>query len=83
MRTLFTEREGGLFLALMLIGLAGGSVSARNVEAEKLLSQVDRHYFIENKGQWPAEVLYLARLGGMEVWITKWGVSYDFYRIEG
>lgn len=83
MRTLFTTREGGLLIALMLSGLAGGLVSARNVEAEEVLSKVDRHYFIENKGQWPSEVLFLARLGGMEVWITKWGVSYDFYRIEG
>ena len=28
------------------------------------------NYFIENKGQWPEEVKYLARIGGMDAWIT-------------
>ena len=45
----------------------------------------NQHFFIENKGQWPSEVLFLARLRGLNAWITKTGVTYDhfkFTRIE-
>jgi len=40
-----------------------------------------RQFFIENKGQWPAEVKYLSRSGGMNAWITDSGVVYDYYQI--
>ncbi len=39
-------------------------------------------FFIENKGQWDSEVLYLARIGGMHYWITKSGVVYDVFKME-
>ena len=38
--------------------------------------------FIENKGQWHPDVLYLCRLGGLDAWITKWGVNYTFFKLE-
>ncbi|MBI3259637.1 MAG: T9SS type A sorting domain-containing protein [Ignavibacteriae bacterium] len=38
--------------------------------------------FIQNKGQWSADVLYLARLKGTDAWITKQGIRYDFHTIE-
>ena len=81
MRNCSTNCQGGLYVALLAYVFWVGLLSAR--DAQTVLEKVDRRYFIENKGRWPSEVLYLARLGGMEVWITKWGVSYDFYRIEG
>lgn len=37
-------------------------------------------FFIENKGQWPEEVLYLYRTNNLKVWITRSGVVYDHYR---
>jgi hypothetical protein len=46
------------------------------------LSRIDRQYFIENKGQWHSDVLYLARFGGMDAWIKKYGVNYTFYKLE-
>jgi Leucine-rich repeat (LRR) protein len=36
--------------------------------------------FIENKGQWASEVRYMARLSGMNVWLTDSGFVYDFHR---
>ena len=42
----------------------------------------NKNYFIENKGQWPEEVKYLAKIGGMNAWITNSGVVYDYYKIE-
>lgn len=38
--------------------------------------------FIENKGQWQSDVLFCARLNGTNVWITRDGIVYDFYKIE-
>jgi len=38
--------------------------------------------FIENQGQWHSDVLYLCRLGGLDVWITKWGINYTFQKLE-
>jgi len=38
--------------------------------------------FIENKGQWHSDVLYLCRIGGLDAWITKYGVNYTFYKLE-
>lgn len=37
--------------------------------------------FIENKGQWPAPVRYLARTEGMNAWVTDSGIVYDFYSL--
>ncbi|MFC2129871.1 SBBP repeat-containing protein [Bacteroidota bacterium] len=39
-------------------------------------------HFIENKGQWSPEVCFLAKINGMNTWITTYGVVYDFYKIE-
>jgi hypothetical protein len=35
--------------------------------------------FAENRGQWPEEVRFLARLPGVNVWVTSAGIVYDFY----
>ncbi|MES2767126.1 MAG: SBBP repeat-containing protein [Bacteroidota bacterium] len=41
-----------------------------------------RQFFIENKGQWPAEVRYLTRIGGMDAWVTNSGITYDFHTFK-
>ncbi|MCG9910434.1 MAG: SBBP repeat-containing protein [Flavobacteriales bacterium] len=64
---------------LLNIGLFNGYAKQK---PDGLLSNIDNRFFIENKGQWPEEVLYLTRMGGMDVWITKQGVNYTFYRVE-
>jgi len=53
-----------------------------SAEAQNALNKVGRYFFIENKGQWHPDVLYLARLGGLDVWITKYGVNYTFFKLE-
>ncbi|HOK37693.1 MAG TPA: SBBP repeat-containing protein [Bacteroidales bacterium] len=57
-------------------------VKTKSQDATQALTNLDRRFFIENKGQWPDEVLYLTRMGGLDVWITKQGVNYTFYKIE-
>jgi hypothetical protein len=38
--------------------------------------------FIANKGQWNPEVKFLAKMNGMNAWITTTGIVYDYYKIE-
>lgn len=48
------------------------------VTTEKSLS--DKNFFIENKGQWQEDVLFLSQTKGMDVWLTSNGIIYDFYQ---
>ncbi|MCS7029666.1 MAG: SBBP repeat-containing protein [Bacteroidia bacterium] len=57
-------------------------VWAKDDKAQSALAKADRLFFIENKGQWHSDVLYLCRMGGLDAWITKYGVNYTFYKIE-
>ncbi|MFA8451827.1 MAG: SBBP repeat-containing protein [Bacteroidales bacterium] len=41
-----------------------------------------KNLFIENKGQWPDEVKFLAKIDGMNAWITQNGVVYDYYQFK-
>ena len=51
-------------------------------EGHQLLSKTSKNFFIENKGQWPKEVRFLAQIGGMNAWITNSGVTYDYYQLS-
>ncbi|MCX8113232.1 MAG: SBBP repeat-containing protein [Bacteroidia bacterium] len=56
-------------LVSILISSAGASPGVRDA-------------FIENRGQWHPDVLYLSRLNGLNAWITRQGVVYDFYELR-
>ena len=64
-----------LFLILTIPIFAG------NEQIQDQLNRANKNFFIENKGQWPSEVKYLAKVGGMNAWITNSGVVYDYFRI--
>jgi hypothetical protein len=38
------------------------------------------HAFVENKGQWNSEARYRAESEGMEAWLTKAGITFNFYK---
>ncbi len=58
------------------------AVALLGEDAREVLAGASRPFFAENKGQWPEEVLFLTRIGGMDAWITTRGVVYDFYRLK-
>ena len=69
-----------LIIAIILIATAlnaGGQTIPG-----KMKNDFSGRQFIENKGQWPAEVKYLAKANGMRAWITNSGVVYDFFKVE-
>lgn len=70
--------------AFLLFGIATAQaqVSATSNNAQQALTTIDHRFFIENKGQWPSEVLYLTQMGGLNTWITTKGMMYEFYKTE-
>lgn len=38
--------------------------------------------FVENRGQWDARARFLARMPGVDAWVTDRGITYDFHREE-
>ncbi len=69
----------GFALLLWVLIFAG---NGNQLQADDLLQKQDQLFFIENKGQWHNDVLYLCRMGSLDAWITKYGVNYTFYKIE-
>ncbi len=69
--------------SLFLLVLFCAAVSAQQINnPQQALNQTNKSSFIQNKGQWDPQVKYLARIGGMNAWITNFGVVYDYYRIK-
>jgi hypothetical protein len=73
-------------ICFLVLLLSATSIFAQQApgrsDAERTLQKADKRFFIENKGQWHSDVLYLTRMGGLDVWITKYGVNYTFYKME-
>ena len=68
---------------LLMILLPALLAAQNNPKAQQLLNKANKsQFFIENKGQWPKQVKFWARLGGMNAWITDSGVVYDYYKID-
>ena len=65
-----------------VISVAFTSIFVQTIFAQNTLTKVDKQFFIENRGQWPNEVLYLSNIGCLDVWITRNGVVYDFFKLE-
>jgi hypothetical protein len=71
-----------IFTCLLGAASVFATQPSSSLTAEQALQKADKQFFIENKGQWDSDVLYLTRMGGLDVWITKYGANYTFYRIE-
>jgi hypothetical protein len=72
-----------IYLALMVLALSNTLLGQNHkMDAQDALQKADRMFFIENKGQWHSDVLYLCRMGGLDAWITKYGMNYTFYKVE-
>ena len=44
--------------------------------------KINHNYFIENKGQWPDEVKFLAKINGLNAWITDKFIVYFFTNLR-
>jgi hypothetical protein len=71
-----------IFTCLLGAASVFATQPSSNLTAEQALQKADKQFFIENKGQWHSDVLFLTRMGGLDVWITKYGVNYTFFKIE-
>jgi len=64
---------------ILTVGLYAQNKTGSSPE---IVNCVDKKFFIENKGQWHSDVLYLCRMGGLDAWITKYGLNYTFFKLE-
>jgi len=73
---------GILWRAGLWAALAGmmAFLPAQNAESTSSLKVLEQPCFIENKGQWPEAVLFLARMGGLDFWITREGMNLNFFQ---
>jgi len=71
-----------LHFVVLLMLIAAKGFSQEQKPSPEMINSLDRKFFIENKGQWHSDVLYLCRMGGLDAWITKYGVNYTFYKME-
>ena len=69
-------------LLLFKISTIHGQAINLNSNAQQKLNNINQLYFIENKGQWPNEVLYLTQMSGLNTWITTKGMQLEFYKKE-
>ncbi|MCS7298304.1 MAG: hypothetical protein NZ611_08860 [Bacteroidia bacterium] len=72
----------GVSLLFLSAGLVLGFLRAQEAAAQAALSKVNRGFFIENKGQWHPDVLYLYRGPGLDAWVTRYGLNLTFIKIE-
>jgi hypothetical protein len=69
-------------LLLFKIATVNGQINNLNNNAQQKLKNINQQYFIENKGQWPNEVLYLTQMNGLNTWITTKGIQLEFFKKE-
>lgn len=50
--------------------------------AEAATAVSKQSVFIQNKGQWPSDVLFYGRSGSADVWLTARGIEFDIHRSE-
>lgn len=71
------------FRASALVLLALLAVSALSlVAATTQPIPISFQGFIRNVGQWPAEVLYMTRGNGVNLWVTRTGTVVDLYTVS-
>lgn len=54
-----------LFCCVIIYASVSSQVSTPEQATDVLHRPENRQHFIENKGQWPAEVLFMTRLNGL------------------
>jgi len=65
------EKEDALKFLMPETTTLTGSSKTLTAEQQKLLEKVSSNLvFIENKGQWPREILFLCQNNGTDIWIS-------------
>ena len=68
------------FLVLLITSVTMYSQNKSSKDLSKKIQNAQ--YYIANKGQWPNEVLFLAKSNNLNYWITRHGVVFDYYKIQ-
>jgi len=74
------QNINGAKFAVILLLIISVNLHKSFAKGNEILQKVDKHFLIENKGQWPEEALFLMQQDGLNLWITKKGVLYDLMK---
>lgn len=79
-----TRILSAFFIAFLLPGMLPGFLSAQQLSKPAVPSAVttSSSSFIQNQGQWSSDVLFMAQVRGMSVWLTKKGLMYDVHLLS-
>ncbi|MCX6257919.1 MAG: SBBP repeat-containing protein [Bacteroidia bacterium] len=55
------------------------SVSQNKISKQNTESKISHNQFIKNLGQWDSRVLFMTKQKGLNAWLTRDGMIYDFY----
>jgi hypothetical protein len=72
-------KQARLLCSIVILAFSVNPVQGQDAQNQNY--PVNYSCFIENRGQWPAEVKYLCQIDGLNAWITDNGVVYDYYQI--
>jgi len=72
---------GMLLCAVLLTAGAHAQTTATSAAAREALAKQPLS-FMENRGQWHPDARFLARLNGLDLWVTDQGFVYDLYRMD-
>lgn len=72
---------GMLLCALLLTAGANAQKTATLADAKAALEKQPLA-FIENRGQWHPDAQFLARMNGLDLWVTDKALVYDLYQMD-
>jgi len=65
-----------IFCFFILFVLLNAGVSYSQNKSNQAVLNSQSNFFIENKGQWDQQVKFLAKLNGLNLWVTENGIVY-------
>jgi hypothetical protein len=76
-------KNASIFLLALLFSFSLVSAVENPTKSPQQLPPLNNGVvFVENHGQWDSDGLFLARAAGLDAWVTKNGITYDFYKLQ-
>ena len=79
----FVGAAVGLGLCTWASGPTSGKAQVSKQQKAAIKRGLDSNHqaFIENKGQWDRRAEFRAQSGGLDYWLTKKGVTFDYHKV--
>ena len=82
MQYIMKKRYNHIFLTALILFIVLYTNSQALELANSKKTTAKYYSFIQNKGQWDDEVLFLAEMRGVNVWVCKASIKFEYYGFE-